>query len=254
MRSRVRAWYGARRAWTSSGSADSDAAVKPTRSQKSTETTFRSLAPAGAGVSESAAPQCGQNGNSPGRSLPQAGHAGMRASLRPCKHGLPARGAGEVRSCQRAVSYAATYEDVRIKRRSRRGGGPYALRHMHIQPPSTTRLMPLIASFSSRKRDAPTTSAIVTRRPIGVRSTSALCRSGAMSRHCGLSPTIAGWMTLTRIGASSHHERPRKGGDTSVDRRHGGRARIRPVSRQALRRMRMLRRREVAAPARGSPP
>ena len=39
--------------------------------------------------------------------------------------------------------------------------------------PSTGRLMPFSARFSSRKRDASTTSAIVTSRPIGVRCTSA---------------------------------------------------------------------------------
>ena len=54
-----------------------------------------------------------------------------------------------------------------------RGGSPWRLHHIHVQPPSTTRLMPFTASFSSRKRDASTTSAIVTSRPIGVRSTSA---------------------------------------------------------------------------------
>src|SRR5213078_949958 len=74
---------------------------------------------------------------------------------------------------------------------------------MHSQPPSTGRLMPFIARFSSRKRDAFTTSAIVTRRPVGVRSTRASKRSGGMSRHCGLSPTIAGCSAFTRVGASS---------------------------------------------------
>ena len=54
-----------------------------------------------------------------------------------------------------------------------------------------------------QKRDAPTTSAIVTRRPIGVRCTSACRRSAGMSRHCGLSPTMAGCSALTRVGASS---------------------------------------------------
>jgi len=45
--------------------------------------------------------------------------------------------------------------------------------HMQSQPPSTGRLMPFIAPFSSRKRDASTTSAIVTSRPVGVRETRA---------------------------------------------------------------------------------
>ncbi len=60
------------RARTSSGSAASEAAVKPTRSQKRTETTLRSsVVRAGSSVSEAA--QNGQNGNSPGSSLPQDG-------------------------------------------------------------------------------------------------------------------------------------------------------------------------------------
>ena len=42
-------------------------------------------------------------------------------------------------------------------------------RHMQSQPPSTARLIPLTAPFSSKKRDASTTSAIVTSRPVGVR-------------------------------------------------------------------------------------
>ncbi len=39
---RNRLWYGRMRARTSSGSAPSEAAVKPIRSQKSTDTTLRS--------------------------------------------------------------------------------------------------------------------------------------------------------------------------------------------------------------------
>ena len=38
---------------------------------------------------------------------------------------------------------------------------------------------------------------------MGVRCTSACSRSGGMSRHCGLSPTIAGCSAFTRMGASS---------------------------------------------------
>ena len=78
IRSRTRRWYGSTRAWTSSGSADSDAAVKPTRSQKRTDTTFRSRAPEAAAVAPSGAAQNGQNGNSPGTSLPHDGHVTMR--------------------------------------------------------------------------------------------------------------------------------------------------------------------------------
>ena len=70
---RNRAWYGRIRARTSSGSCCSDAAVKPTRSQNNTDTTFRSSSAGVGAVSASGAPQNGQNGNSPGSSLPQAG-------------------------------------------------------------------------------------------------------------------------------------------------------------------------------------
>src|SRR6266702_4041110 len=64
---------------TSSGSAACEAAVKPTRSQKRTVTTLRSSWIGAEGCSVSGAPQKGQNGNSPGNSLPQAGHVGTRA-------------------------------------------------------------------------------------------------------------------------------------------------------------------------------
>src|SRR5262245_183955 len=73
MTSRTRAWYGTRRERTSSGSAVSEAEVKPTRSQKRTETTFR-CSRTSASVSD--APQKGQNGNSPGSSCPQDVHVG----------------------------------------------------------------------------------------------------------------------------------------------------------------------------------
>src|SRR5207302_6532972 len=66
--------YGRSRARTSSGSACSEAAVKPTRSQKSTETTLRSSRRAAGAASLNGTPQNGQNGNSPGSSLPQFGH------------------------------------------------------------------------------------------------------------------------------------------------------------------------------------
>ena len=69
------------RARTSSGSAASEAAVKPTRSQKRTETTLRSSCTDAAGRSVSGAAQKGQNGNSPGSSLPQEGQVGHAPSL-----------------------------------------------------------------------------------------------------------------------------------------------------------------------------
>src|SRR4051794_13165606 len=66
------------RACTSSGSVASDAAVKPTRSQNSTETTLRSSRAGDPAVSANCAPQKGQNGNSPGSSFPQAGQLSTR--------------------------------------------------------------------------------------------------------------------------------------------------------------------------------
>ncbi len=58
---------------TSSGSAASDDAVNPTRSQNRQVTTFRSSRTDAEGSTASGAPQNGQNGNSPGNSFPQAG-------------------------------------------------------------------------------------------------------------------------------------------------------------------------------------
>ena len=62
---------------SASGSVDSPSAVDPTRSQKRTVTTLRCSRAAAAAVSGT--PQNGQNGNSPGSSFPQAGHADTRA-------------------------------------------------------------------------------------------------------------------------------------------------------------------------------
>jgi hypothetical protein len=66
---------------TSSGSAASDAAVRPTRSQKSTVTTLRSSWTAAAGCSVSGAEQYPQNWNPSGFSLLQAGQIVTRESL-----------------------------------------------------------------------------------------------------------------------------------------------------------------------------
>ena len=63
-------WYGRIRARTSSGSARSEAAVKPIKSQKRTDTTLRSSRAPGP-CRPNGARQYGQNGNWPGSSLPQ---------------------------------------------------------------------------------------------------------------------------------------------------------------------------------------
>ena len=104
---------------------------------------------------------------------------------------------------------------------------------MQSQPPSTARLMPLIASFSSRKRDASTTSAIVTRRPIGVRWTSACSRSG---RHVAPLRAVADDRWMQRVHTRRReldHERPHEARHSAVDGRDGCRARIRSVTREA---------------------
>src|SRR5207247_2805932 len=72
---RRRAWKGRMRARTSSGSCCSEAAVKPTRSQKSTETTLRSSRAGAEGRSTSAAPQFRQNFARSGFSSPHWGQA-----------------------------------------------------------------------------------------------------------------------------------------------------------------------------------
>src|SRR5215210_5447112 len=58
---------------TSSGSAASEAAVKPTRSQKRTVTILRSSCTEAAGCAVRGAVQNGQKGNSPGSSFPHEG-------------------------------------------------------------------------------------------------------------------------------------------------------------------------------------
>src|SRR4051794_33404623 len=75
-------------------------------------------------------------------------------------------------------------------------------RYRSSHPPSTSRLTPFTPPFSSRKIDASTTSSIVTSLPNGVRPrvASSVC---SLSAQYGLSPTIPGWIPLTRIGASS---------------------------------------------------
>jgi hypothetical protein len=67
---RRRAWYGDSTAWTSSGSSRSARAVNPTRSAKSTVTTFRSVRPAGC-ASASGVPHSEQNFASEAFSRPQ---------------------------------------------------------------------------------------------------------------------------------------------------------------------------------------
>src|SRR6266545_1353703 len=70
------------RARTSSGSRCSDAAVKPTRSQKRTETIFRSSR-AGGGCSASGAVQKPQNTKPSGFSFPQCEQVSTRSSVGP---------------------------------------------------------------------------------------------------------------------------------------------------------------------------
>jgi hypothetical protein len=61
-----------------------------------------------------------------------------------------------------------------------------------IQPPSTRRLTPVTARFSSRKRVASTTSSTVTSSPSGVRARNRSSTSAGLPAQYGLSPTMAG--------------------------------------------------------------
>ena len=82
-----RTWKGRSVAFTSSGSARSDLAVKPTRSQNSTVTTLRSST-AGPAPAASEAPQYPQNWNPSGFSRPHDGHLTGEKS-RPTPGGPP---------------------------------------------------------------------------------------------------------------------------------------------------------------------
>src|SRR5581483_7201333 len=79
--SRALAWYGASVARTSSGSAESEREVWPTRSTKTTLTTFRSSRAAEGAAS--GAPQPAQKRASSGLSRPQAAQTVILASVNP---------------------------------------------------------------------------------------------------------------------------------------------------------------------------
>ncbi len=79
---RSSAWYGRTVARTSSGSALSDRAVNPTRSQNRTETTLRSV-PGGAAGAVSGLAHSKQNFACSGFSVPQLGHS----TARKCREG-----------------------------------------------------------------------------------------------------------------------------------------------------------------------
>src|SRR5207249_2170041 len=87
----------------------------------------------------------------------------------------------------------------RHRRATRRDARAYRSSH----PPSTSRLTPLTAAFSSRNVDASTISSMVTRRPSGVRARTASSTASGFPAQAGLSPTMPGWIAFTRIGASS---------------------------------------------------
>src|SRR5262249_39669797 len=81
---RIRSKYRASSARSASGSVDSPRSVDPVTSQKSAVTALR----CSWSVPPSVAPQKGQNGNSPGRSLPQEGQP---ATARVYDEGVAAR-------------------------------------------------------------------------------------------------------------------------------------------------------------------
>src|SRR5581483_530161 len=75
--------------------------------------------------------------------------------------------------------------------------------YLSIHPPSTSRLTPFTPPFSSRNSAASATSSVVTSRPIGVRVRTASSTASGFPSQAGVSPTMPGWIALTRIGASS---------------------------------------------------
>ena len=93
------------RARTSSGSAASEAAVKPTRSQKSTVTTLRSSCTDAAGRSVSGAAQNGQNGKLARELLAARGAGRHPPSLGQWRTG---RGTNALRRARSAIAGAPT--------------------------------------------------------------------------------------------------------------------------------------------------
>ena len=100
-----------------------------------------------------------------------------------------------------------------------------------IQPPSTSRLAPFIAGFSSRKSDASTMSLVVTWRPVGVRASTA-ASAASLPLQKAVSATIPGVQRVHAHRRELDRERPHERRDGAVDRRHGRRARVRPVLRE----------------------
>ena len=130
----------------------------------------------------------------------------------------------------------------RPRARSRRRGsaprsaGPCsrgrATRYCSSHPPSTSRLTPFTAPFSSRNTDAPTISSVVTGRPIGVRARDRL----EHLRLVGPLGRVADDAGMDRVDADRrelHGEGAHEPFDAAVDGRDRRRARVRPPQRQA---------------------
>ena len=103
-----------------------------------------------------------------------------------------------------------------------------------IQPPSTSRLTPLTAPILEQEdRTRRRCRSVVTSRPIGVRARTFSSTAGGLPLQAGVSPTIPGWMALTRTGASSTASVRIMARDAAVDGRDRRRARVRAVLREA---------------------
>src|SRR4029450_3498162 len=83
-----------------------------------------------------------------------------------------------------------------------RDGLPVCI-HSNSVPPLTSRFTPLTAGFRKRNSTAWAISPIVASLPVGVRDRYRSSTSGGLPLQYGLSPTIPGWIALTRMGASS---------------------------------------------------
>src|SRR5215210_644166 len=144
----ARPWYAVSRARTSSGSAASDAAVKPTRSTNSTETTFRSSRRDGSAPSGSA--QTMQNRARSGFSSAQRGQ--IRVIARSLGGGIRrAKAAATARTCLRARAPAP--RDDRAPRACARERPMHA--RLHEEPPGCGSVPPPSGNAAPRARAAP---------------------------------------------------------------------------------------------------
>ena len=119
-----------------------------------------------------------------------------------------------------------------IQAKGTRGGVPWRLHHIHVQPPSTTRLMPFMASFSSKKRAADDDFRHRHEPPDGRPVDECLKPLG---RHVAPLRAVAHDGRVERVhphGRELDHKCAHEARHPSVHGRHRRRARIRPVARE----------------------